>query len=131
MPSRVENAAEIERAFESVARVPGGGLVVAPDQTMLRNRNLIIALAARHGCPRSIRNGFTSRPAACMSYGIADIVEPFRQAAGYIDRILRGEKPADLPVQAPTKYSSWSSIAQTAKVLGLTVPSGLLARPMR
>ena len=125
VPSRVESPAEIERAIESVARVPGGGLVVAPDQTMLRNRNLIIALAARHRLPAVYPERVYAADGGLVSYGIADIAEPFRQAAVYIDRILRGEKPADLPVQAPTKYSLVVN-RKTAKALGLTVPSGLL-----
>ena len=125
VPSRVESPAEIERAVESVARVPGGGLVVAPDQTMLRNRNLIIALAARHRLPAVYPERVYAADGGLASYGIADIVEPFRQAAVYIDRILRGEKPANLPVQAPTKYSLVVN-RKTAKALGLTVPSGLL-----
>lgn len=125
VPSRVESPAEIERAMESVARVPGGGLVVAPDQTMLRNRNLIIALAARHRLPAVYPERVYAADGGLASYGIADIAEPFRQAAVYIDRILRGEKPADLPVQAPTKYSLVVN-RKTAKALGLTVPSGLL-----
>ena len=93
---------------------------------MLRNRNLIIALAARHRLPAvysgtGLRRGRRSRSLTALPI----IVEPFRQAAVYVDRILRGEKPADLPVQAPTKYSLVVN-RKTAKALGLTVPSGLL-----
>ncbi len=125
VPSRVENAAEIERAIEAVARMPGGGLVIAPDQTMIRNRDLIIGLAARHRLPAVYPEAVYAAAGGLMSYGIAESVEPFRQAATYIDRILRGASPADLPVQAPTKYALAVN-RKTAKALGLTVPPGLL-----
>jgi putative tryptophan/tyrosine transport system substrate-binding protein len=124
-PSRVENPAEIERAIESFARAPGGGFVIAPGSTMLRNRNLIIALAARHRLPAVYPERIYALDGGLMSYGIADLIEPFRQAATYINRILRGEKPADLPVQGPTKYSTVLNL-RTAKALGIAVPSGLL-----
>ncbi len=123
--SRVESPAEIERAIESVARVPDSGLVIAPDGTMLRNRVLIIGLAGRHKLPVVYPERIYASDGGLMSYGIADHVEPFRQAATYIDRILHGAKPADLPVQAPTKYSLAIN-RKTAKALGLTVPPGLL-----
>ena len=125
VPSRVENPAEIERAIESIARAPGGGLLIAPDGTMLRNRGLIIDLAARNKLPAVYPERIYTSDGGLMSYGIADLAEPFRQAATYIDRILHGAKPADLPVQAPTKYSLVVN-RKTAKALGLTVPSGLL-----
>jgi putative ABC transport system substrate-binding protein len=124
-PSRVENPAEIERAIESFARAPDGGFVIAPGSTMLRNRNLIIALAARHRLPAVYPERIYALDGGLMSYGIADLIEPFRQAATYINRILRGEKPADLPVQGPTKYSTVLNL-KTAKALGIAVPSGLL-----
>jgi putative ABC transport system substrate-binding protein len=103
--SRVENVAEIERALESIAREPDSGFVVTPGSTMLRNRNLMISLAARHGLPAAYPERVYAIDGGLMSYGTADLIEPFRQAASYVDRILRGEKPADLPVQAPTRYS--------------------------
>jgi putative ABC transport system substrate-binding protein len=125
VPGRVETAAEIERAIESVSRAPGGGLAVPPDQTMIRNRDLIIELTARHRLPAVYAERVYATAGGLMSYSIADHVEPFRQAATYIDRILHGAKPADLPVQAPTKYSLVIN-RRTAKALGLAVPSGLL-----
>jgi putative tryptophan/tyrosine transport system substrate-binding protein len=123
--SRVGSSAEIEHAIESIARVPDSGVFIAPSSTMLRNRRLIIELAARHRVPVVYPERIYAVDGGLMSYGIADPVEPFRQAASYVDRILRGEKPADLPVQGPTKYSTVLNL-RTAKALGLTVPSGLL-----
>jgi putative ABC transport system substrate-binding protein len=123
--SRVGGAAEIEQAIESIARVPDSGVFIAPGSTMLRNRRLIAELAARHRMPVVYPERIFVADGGLMSYGIADHVEPFRQAASYVDRILRGEKPADLPIQGPTKYSTVLNL-RTAKALGLTVPSGLL-----
>jgi ABC-type uncharacterized transport system substrate-binding protein len=125
IPSRVENVAEIERALETVAREPDGGFVVTPGSTMLRNRNLVISLAARHGLLAVYPERVYATDGGLMSYGTADLIEPFRQAASYIDRILRGEKPADLPVQAPTKYSTVVNL-KTAKALGLSVPPSMM-----
>jgi putative tryptophan/tyrosine transport system substrate-binding protein len=125
VPSHVENAADIERAVESVARVPNGGLVILPDATMFGNRDLIIALAARYRLPAVYYDRPFVTAGGLMSYGLADSIEPFQQAASYVDRILRGEKPADLPVTAPTKYSTIVNL-KTAKALGLTVPPGLM-----
>jgi putative ABC transport system substrate-binding protein len=126
VPGRVESAADIERAVETIAREPGGGLVVAPDQTMLRHRDLLIALAARHHLPAIYPERVYASAGGLMSYGMADLVEPFRQAAAIIDRILNGARPADIPVQAPAKYALAVN-RKTAKALGLTVPHGLLA----
>jgi putative ABC transport system substrate-binding protein len=123
--SRIENPAEIERAIESVAATSDGGFVNAPGSTMLSNRKLTIALAARHRLPAVYPERIYALDGGLLSYGIADLIEPFRQAATYIDRILRGEKPADLPVQGPTKYSTVLNL-KTAEALGLTVPPGLL-----
>jgi putative ABC transport system substrate-binding protein len=123
--SRVENPAEIERAIETLARDPNAGFVTAPGATMLTSRDLLIALAARHRVPAVYPERIYTTDGGLMSYGIADLIEPFRQAASYIDRILRGQKPADLPVQGPTKYSTVINL-KTAKALGLTVPPGLL-----
>jgi putative ABC transport system substrate-binding protein len=125
IPSRIENAADIESAVASVARVPDGGLVIPPDSTMLRNRNLIVALAARHGLPSVYYDRSFVTAGGLMSYGLADPVELFQQAASYVDRILRGEKPGEMPVQAPTKYSTVMNV-KTAKALGITVPPSLM-----
>jgi putative ABC transport system substrate-binding protein len=125
LPTRVGSSAEIERAIESIAQRPDSGMFIPPGSTVLRNRHLIIELAARHRVPAVYAERIYAVDGGLMSYGIADHVEPFRQAATYIDRILRGEKPADLPVQGPTKYSTVLNL-RTAKALDLTVPSGLL-----
>ena len=123
--SRVENTADVENVFESVARVPDGGLVIPPDSTMLRNRNLIVALAARYRLPSVYYDRSFVTAGGLMSYCLADPGELFQQAASYIDRILRGEKPGEIPVQAPTKYSTVVNI-KTAKALGIAVPPGLM-----
>jgi ABC-type uncharacterized transport system substrate-binding protein len=124
VPSRVENAADIERTIEMFARQPDGGLLLIPDTNTTVHRGLIIALAARHRLPAVY--AFRSFVAAggLMSYGTGQ-VDMYRQAASYVDRILRGAKPADLPVEAPTKYETIINL-NTAKTLGLTVPPGLL-----
>jgi putative ABC transport system substrate-binding protein len=124
VPSHVETAADIERAIESFARVPNSGLVLPPDVTTVAHRDLVIALAVRHRLPAVYP--FISFVAAggLMSYG-TDQNDMFRLAASYVDRILRGDKPADLPVQAPTKFETAVNL-RTAKALGLTVPPGLL-----
>ncbi len=122
--SSVENAADIEREIESFASAPNGGLVVMPDITPLVHRNVIIALAARHRMPAVYYSRVFVAAGGLMSYGI-DLVEHFRQAAPYVDRILRGDKPADLPVQAATRFETTVN-RKTAKALGLTVPPGLL-----
>ena len=124
MPSRIENAADIERAIEAFARVPDGGLVLPPDGTTLLHRDLIIDLAARHRLPAIYAFRAFVADGGLMSYG-TDPIEVFRQAAAYVDRILRGAKPADLPVQAPTKYQTVINL-KTAKALGLEVPVALL-----
>jgi putative ABC transport system substrate-binding protein len=120
------SAAEIESAIDTFAREPNGGLLLPQDQFNVLHRELIIALAARHRLPAIY--GYRSHVAAggLMSYGI-DIYALYRRAAGYVDRILKGEKPADLPVQAPTKYELVINL-KTAKALGLNVPPTLLAR---
>jgi putative ABC transport system substrate-binding protein len=124
VPTLVENTSEIERAIELFARVPNGGLLLPPDITATTHRDLIIALAARHYLPAvySIRVFVTS--GGLMSYGV-DFVNEWRQAASYVDRILRGDKPGDLPVQAATRFETLLNL-KTAKALGLTVPPGLL-----
>jgi putative ABC transport system substrate-binding protein len=119
---------DIERAIAGFARVPNGGLVVsasAAAATETRNE-LITRLAARYRLPAIAPYKFFVTGGGLMSYG-ADFIEQFRRAAGYVDRILKGDKPADLPVQAPTKYDLVINL-KTAKALGLTVPATLLAR---
>ena len=123
--NQVENAADLQGSLESFAREPDGGLAVVPDATMSRLRAQLIGLAARLRLPAVYPERFYVIDGGLMSYGVADNIEQFRQAASYIDRILKGAKAADLPVQGPTKYSTVLN-KQTAKALGLTVPAGLL-----
>jgi putative tryptophan/tyrosine transport system substrate-binding protein len=124
VPAPVENAADIERVFETFARASDGGLLLPPDITTLTHRDLIVALAAQHRLPAVYSFRLFVTVGGLMSYG-TDQVDMFGQTASYIDRILRGAKPADLPVQAPTKYETILNL-KTAKALGLTVPPGLL-----
>jgi ABC-type uncharacterized transport system substrate-binding protein len=126
VPSPVENAADIERVIESLARVPGGGLVLPPDITTHSRRDLVIALTARHRLPTVYSFGYLASAGGLMSYGPA-LVDLWRQAASYIDRILRGDRPADLPVQTPIRYETVVNL-KTARALGLDVPPTLLAR---
>ena len=120
----VENATDIERGIESFARVPGGGLVFFPDVTAGVHRDLIIALAARHRLPAVYFARYWVAAGGLMSYGV-DYVDLFQQTASYVDRILRGDKPADLPVQAATKFETALNL-KTVKALGLTASPGLL-----
>jgi putative ABC transport system substrate-binding protein len=124
MSSPVETTADIERAIAQHSGAGDSGLVVLPDSTMVVHRDLVIRLAARHRVPAIYPYDFFVAAGGLMSYG-TDPVEVFRQAASYVDRILRGDKPADLPVQAPTKYETVINL-KTAKALGLTVPPALL-----
>jgi putative tryptophan/tyrosine transport system substrate-binding protein len=124
VPSLVENAADIERSIEAFAQTPNGGLLVTPDTNSIVHRDLIIALAARYSLPAVYYLRLFVVAGGLMSYG-ADPVDISRQAASYVDRILRGDKPADLPVQAATKFEMSVNL-KTAKALGLTVPPGLL-----
>ena len=124
VPSLVENAADIERTIGAFARTPNGGLLLAPDVSTQVHRDLIIALAARYSLPAVYWERLFVAAGGLMSYG-ADYVDMYRQAASYVDRILRGDKPADLPVQAATKFETTVNL-KTAKALGLTVPPGLL-----
>jgi ABC-type uncharacterized transport system substrate-binding protein len=127
VPSPVENAAaDIERVIDAFARVPDGGLILPPDGTTGVYRDLIISLAARHRLPAVYPFRVFVANGGLMSYG-TNIIEQFRQAASYVDRILKGEKPADLPVQVPTKYETVINL-KTAKALGLDVPPALLVR---
>jgi putative ABC transport system substrate-binding protein len=125
VPTLVENAADIERAIGSFARLTQGGLVVLPDPTTTANSASIISQAAHHRVPAVYPIRFFVANGGLMSYG-SDRVEELRQAATYVDRILKGQKPADLPVQAPTKFELAVNL-KTARALGLTVPSTLLA----
>jgi putative ABC transport system substrate-binding protein len=122
--SPVQDASDIERAIESFARVPNGGLVLPPDATTTAHRDLIVGLAARHRLPAVYSVRSWVEDGGLMSYG-ADQADMFRQAAGYADRILRGADPADLPVQVPVKYETILNL-KTAKALDLAVPPGLL-----
>jgi putative ABC transport system substrate-binding protein len=123
-PVNVRDAREIERNVAAFARSPNGGLIVT--QTANFHRDLIITLAARHKLPAVYTLRYDVTGGGLLSYG-PDIVDQFRQAAGYVDRILKGEKPADLPVQAPTKYDLILNL-KTAKALGLEIPPSVLAR---
>jgi len=124
MPTLVGNAAEIERAIESFAVGSEGGLIVPPDISNVTHRDVIIALAARYRLPAVYNNRVFVTSGGLMSYGI-DLVDQFRRAAGYVDRIFKGEKPGDLLVQAPTKYELVINL-KTAKTLGLQIPDKLL-----
>jgi putative tryptophan/tyrosine transport system substrate-binding protein len=122
----VADAAEIERAVEAMSGEPSGGLLVMPDSFTMSHRGTIVASAARHRVPAIY--AFRAFPASdgLMSYGM-DMISVFRDAAAYVDRILRGEKPGDLPVQAPTRFELVINL-KTAKALGIEIPPTLLAR---
>jgi putative ABC transport system substrate-binding protein len=121
----IENAAaDIERTIEAFARAPNGGLLLPPDTNTNVHRDLIIALAARHRLPAVYSDRLFVAAGGLMCYS-TDRADQFRTAASYVDRILRGAKPADLPVQVPTKYETVINL-KTAKALGLTLPPGLL-----
>ena len=126
VPTPVDSAADIERAIETFAREPNGGLVLPPDTSTVVHRNLIIALAARHRLPAVYAIRVFVAADGLMYYG-TDFVDLYRRAAAFVDRILRGANPADLPVQLPTKYETIVNL-KTAKVLGLHVPPSLLVR---
>jgi putative ABC transport system substrate-binding protein len=125
-PIGMRNASEIEDAVNVFARGAKGGLIVTASTLATLHRELIVALASRHRLPTVYSNRLFVTGGGLLSYS-PDRIDQFRQAAAYIDRILKGEKPADLPVQAPTKYELVINL-KTAKVLGLTVPDTLLAR---
>jgi len=122
----VRDAGEIERAVTAFARSSNDGLIVTASALATRHRDLIIALAARLRLPAVYPYRFFVTIGGLISYG-PDFVDQYRQAAGYVDRILKGEKPAELPVQAATKYELAINL-KTAKALGLTVPPAVLAR---
>jgi putative ABC transport system substrate-binding protein len=123
-PTPVANAADIERSIGSFAQVPNGGLLMPTDGTTVVHRDLIIASAARYRLPAVYALRIFVTSGGLMSYG-TDLGDAFQKAASYIDRILRGAKPSDLPVQTPTKYETIINL-KTAKALGLSVPPGLL-----
>src|SRR5262245_8238837 len=122
----VQDAAEIERAIESFARTAGGGLIVLPSAVTGTHRQLIFTLAARHRLPAVYSFGYFVREGGLGSYGV-DNIDLYRRAAGYIDRVLKGEKPGDLPVQQADKFELMINL-KTAKALGIEVPITLLAR---
>jgi putative ABC transport system substrate-binding protein len=120
------NTAEVEHAVDRFASEPNGGLIVLPNPVTEGNRRLIIAMAARHRLPAVYAFRFFVTDGGLMSYA-ADLADQYRQAASYVDRILKGEKPSDLPVQQPTKFDLVINL-KTAKALGIEVPPTLLAR---
>jgi putative ABC transport system substrate-binding protein len=122
----VRDAADIERAIVALASEPNGGLILPPDSLTSSHRELIIALAAKHRLPAVYSGHIFVTAGGLMHYG-TDFADIFRRAASYVDRILRGAKPADLPVQAPTKFELVINL-KTAKALGLEVPPTLLVR---
>jgi putative ABC transport system substrate-binding protein len=124
VPTPVENAADIERSIESFASLLNGGLLLPPDITTITHRDLILALASKYRLPAVYPFRLFVMKGGLMSYG-TDQIDMFGQTASYVDRILRGAKPADLPVQTPTKYETTLNL-KTAKALGLTVPPGLI-----
>jgi putative ABC transport system substrate-binding protein len=126
VPTPVENAADIEKSIESFAHMPNGGLFFPPDNLIEENRELVIALAARNRLPAVYAYREFVAAGGLMFYG-TDLVAQFRQSALYVDRVLRGASPADLPVQAPTKYETVFNL-KTAKALGFDVPPTLLVR---
>jgi putative ABC transport system substrate-binding protein len=125
-PVNVRDTGEIERAVAAFARTANGGLIVTASGPATRHRDLIVTLAARFKLPAVYYERLFVAAGGLISYG-ADYIDQFRRAAGYVDRILKGEKPADLPVQAPTKYETVLNL-KTAKALGLDVPAMVLTR---
>jgi len=122
----VGGAAEIKRSIEAFARDPNGGLFVMPDVTTQLHRELIVGLAALHRIPAIYSQRFFITSGGLICYGV-DTVEQFRQTASYVDRILRGAKPNELPIQAPTKYEMVVNL-KTAKLLNLAIPQSILIR---
>jgi putative ABC transport system substrate-binding protein len=125
-PINVRDAGEIERAVAAFARSPNGGLIATASAKVQLHRNLIITLAGRHKLPAVYADRIYVTDGGLIAYG-PDRIDQYRRAAGYVDRILKGERSADLPVQAPTKYELVINL-QTAKALDLTVPDTVLAR---
>jgi len=125
-PVNVRDAEEIEGAIADFARSPNGGLIITGSALAIVHRHLIIRVAAKHQLPAIYFQRTLVADGGLISYG-ADLLDQYRRAASYVDRILKGEKPADLPVQRPTKYETVINL-KTAKALGLEVPASLLAR---
>ena len=125
-PIDVRDTSEIEHAIAAFAREPNGGLIILSTSLAVAHREQIIASAARHRLPAVYPFRIYVNAGGLVSYG-PDQIDPYRRAAGYVDRILKGEKPADLPVQAPTKYELVINL-KTAKALGLDIPQSVLAR---
>jgi len=125
-PVNVRDTGEIERSLDAFASAPNGGLIVTGNAASVEHRALILALASRHKLPAVYNQKLFVAPGGLVSYG-PDLYEQYRLAAGYVDRILKVEKPADLPVQAATKYELAINL-KTAKALGITVPPALIAR---
>jgi putative ABC transport system substrate-binding protein len=125
-PVDVSDAAEIERAVTTFAGMLNGGLIVTGGAWAIAHRQPIVTLAARHRLPAVYPGRFFVAAGGLISYG-PDLIDQFRRAAGYVDRILKGEKPADLAVQAPTNYELVINL-KTAKTLGIDIPTPLLAR---
>ena len=125
-PVNLGDATEIEQAVAAFARQPNGGLIVTASGVATRHRDLIVTLAAQHKLPAVYFGRHFVTAGGLIAYG-SDLVDQYRRAAGYVDRILKGEKPSDLPVQAPVKYETVLNL-KTAKTLGLEVPSAVLVR---
>jgi putative ABC transport system substrate-binding protein len=126
IPAPIHSDVEIETAITALGREPGGGLVVFPDFFTTTHRGSIIMAAARNNVPAVYWQSVFARYDRLLSYGV-DVVDIYRRAATYVDRILRGAKPSDLPVQFPTKFEMVLNL-KTAKALGLTVPQSILLR---
>jgi putative ABC transport system substrate-binding protein len=126
VPINVRDAGELERGVADFGRSGNGGLIPTSSALALRHRDLIITLAAEHKLPAIYWERFFVTNGGLMSYG-PDLIDNYRRAAGYVDRILKGEKPGDLPVQTPTKYEMAINL-KTAKALGLSVPLGMQQR---
>jgi putative ABC transport system substrate-binding protein len=126
-PVNLRDVGEIERAIAVLARSPNGGLIVpSGGGAATLRRDLIVTLAARHKVPAVYYERYFVAAGGLVSYG-SNFIDLYRQAAGYVDRILKGEKPAELPVQAPTKYETVINL-KTAKALGLEIPATVLVR---
>ena len=125
-PINVRDAGEIERGITTFARSSNGGLILTGSALSVVHRDLIITLAARHKLPAIYYERFFTTAGGLISYG-PDFADQFRLAAGYVDRILKGEKPADLPVQPPSKYELVINL-KTARLLSITIPASVLNR---
>jgi len=128
-PAKVASAQEIEAVIAGLGREPGSGLMLLPEGFMSVHHKLIVAMAAQHKVPAAYYAGFAVKEGGLIAYGI-DFMDLLRRAAGYVDQILRGARPAELPVQQPEKFELHINL-KTAKTLGLTVPPSLLLRADR